>query len=140
MPDDPKSLLRRFYEEVSTGNLGAIDEMISDDLVEHEEFPGLQPSKDGVKQFFAMFQAAFPDMRMEPHEVLAEGDLVCARVTFTGTHRGEFMGIPATGRRVEVQMFDLVRFRDDQAVEHWGTTDSMTLMEQLGAMTQETPA
>lgn len=134
MPDDPKALMRRFYDEINKGNLDALDELLADDIVEHERFPGLEPTKQGVKQVFATLRAAFPDLRMEPHEVIAEGDLVCARITSTGTHRGEFMGIPASGRQIEIDTIDIVRVRDGQAAEHWGVTDSMTMMQQLGAL------
>ncbi len=64
---------------------------------------------------------------------ISEGDLVCARVTMSGTHRGEFMGIPASNRRIQVQTMDLIRLRDGKCGEHWGVTDTMAMMEQLGA-------
>jgi len=134
MPDDPKVLMRRFYDGVNAGDFNVIDELVADDVVEHEEFPGIEPNKDGVRQFFNLFRSAFPDLRMDPHEILVDGDMVCARITVTGTHQGEFMGIPPTGRRFEVGGFDLVRIRDGQAVEHWGLTDNMTMMQQLGAV------
>lgn len=140
MSNDPKDLLRRFYSEVSDGNFDALDELLADDVVEHEEFPGLEPNKEGVKQFFAMFRSAFPDFRMEPHEIIAEGDLVCARMTFSGTQQGEFMGVPPSGKRIEMQAIDIVRFRDGQAIEHWGVTDSMSMMQQLGAIPEQAPA
>ena len=140
MPEDAKSLLRRFYEETSVGNLDAVDELIADDFVDHEEFPGLEPDKEGVKKFFAMFRAAFPDARMEPHEMLADGDLVSCRATFTGTQQGEFMGVAPTGRRIEVNAIDILRVRDGQFVEHWGVMDAMTMMQQLGALPEQAPA
>ncbi len=140
MSEDPKSLMRRLYQEVSAGNLAALDELLADDLVEHEEFPGLEPNKEGVKQFFAMFRSAFPDLRMEPHEMLAEGDLVCARMTVTGTHQGEFMGVPPTGKKIEMEGIDIVRTRDGQATEHWGVMDAMAMMQQLGAIPEQAPA
>jgi predicted ester cyclase len=71
---------------------------------------------------------------MEPHEMLAEGDMVCARVTFSGTHQGEFMGLPPTGKRIEVDAIDIVRIRDGQVAEHWGVFDAMLMMQQLGAI------
>jgi steroid delta-isomerase-like uncharacterized protein len=134
MPDDAKSLLRRFYEEVSAGNLAVIDELIADDFIEHEEFPGIEANKQGVKQFFAMLRTAFPDLRMEPHEMLADGDLVSCRGTFTGTQQGEFMGVPPSGRPIDVNAIDMLRVRDGQFVEHWGVMDAMTMMQQLGAI------
>ena len=140
MSNDPKDFIPRVYSEVSAGNLDALDELLADDLVEHEETPGLEANKEGVKQFFAMFLAAFPDLEMKADQLISEGDIVCARATMTGTHNGEFMGIPATGKRVEVKMIDIVRVRDGQAAEHWGLTDSMTMMQQLGAIPEQAPA
>ena len=140
MSNDPKDFVRRVYSEVSAGNLDALDELLADDLVEHEVIPGLAPNKEGVKQFFAMFRAGFSDLQMEPHEMLSEGDIVCARVITTGTHTGEFMGVPPTGKRIEMDTIDIVRVRDGQAVEHWGVTDTMTMMQQLGAIPEQAPA
>jgi steroid delta-isomerase-like uncharacterized protein len=140
MSEENKALVRTFYERVSRGDLSVVDELVADDLVEHEEFPGIPSNKEGVKLFFEMFRAAFPEMRMEAREMVAEGDLVSARFVFTGTHQGEFMGVPATGKRVEVEGFDLVRVRDGRATEHWGQMDAMALMQQLGAIPAEAPA
>jgi steroid delta-isomerase-like uncharacterized protein len=139
MPDDAKSLFRRFYDELGAGNLAVIDELVADDFVEHEEFPGLEPNKEGVKRFFVMLRSAFPDLRMEVREILADGDLVSARVVATGTHRGDFMGMSSSGRHIEVQVFDMVRIRDGQVTEHWGLMDAISMMQQIGA-TPEFPA
>jgi predicted SnoaL-like aldol condensation-catalyzing enzyme len=79
MSDDAKALVYRFYDEINAGNLGVIDEVIADDFVEHEEFPGISKDKAGVKQFFEMFRAAFPDMRMEAHEIVTEVDMLRVR-------------------------------------------------------------
>lgn len=133
-------MLLRFYSKVSAADLSVVDESIAEDFIEHEEFPGIEPNKEGVKQFFAMFRSAFPDLRMEPHEILAEGDLVSCRGTFTGTHQGEFMGVPPTGRHIEADAIDILRIRDGQFVEHWGVMDAMTLMQQIGALAEQTPA
>jgi predicted ester cyclase len=82
-----------------------------------------------------MQRTAFPDMRMEAEDVIASGDKVVARVRFTGTHRGDFMGIPATDRTVDVQLIDIVRFDDDGlAHEHWGVLDALAMMQQLGVV------
>ena len=140
MPDDAKSLIRRFYEEVSAGNAAVIDELLADDMIDHETDPGDPPGKEGVKQFFARFHTAFPDLRMEPHEMLAEGDLACARITMSGTHQGEFMGLPPTGKRFEIDGIDIVRVRDGLITEHWGVTNAMALMQQLGAIPEQAPA
>jgi steroid delta-isomerase-like uncharacterized protein len=134
MPKDAKSLVRQFYDAVGAGNLSVIDELVADDFVEREAFPGLEPNKEGVKQFFAMLRSAFPDLRMEVREMLADDDLVSVRVIATGTHEGDFMGMSSSGRRIEVQVFDIFRIRDGQVTEHWGLMDAMTMMQQLGGM------
>jgi steroid delta-isomerase-like uncharacterized protein len=139
MPEDAKTLIRRFYDEVGAGNLGVIDELVADNFIEHEQFPGLEPNKEGIKQFFSMLHSAFPDLRIEVHEMLADDDLASARVTVTGTHEGEFMGLQPGGRRIDVQIFDMLRISDGQVTEHWGVVDAMTMLQQLGAI-PEVPA
>jgi steroid delta-isomerase-like uncharacterized protein len=131
MAQDNKALVRRFYEQMSAGNVGVIDELVAADLVEHDEFPGLEPNKAGVRQFFELMLAAFSDFRMTIDDMIAEGDKVFVRASFTGTHQGEFLGIPATGRTITVPMGDYVRFVDGKVVEHWGVTDTGAMMEQL---------
>ena len=133
---DNKAQMRRFYDEVvNGGKLDMIDELSTPDLVDHEAFPGLEGSgREGVKQFFSMMRGAFPDLQMEVHDMIAEGDKVVARVTMTGTHQGEFMGVPPTGKKISVPTIDIVRFMDGKAAEHWGATDTGSMMEQLGAV------
>jgi predicted ester cyclase len=88
-----------------------------------------------------MYRAAFPDLRMEAEDVLVSGDKAVARVRATGTHQGEFIGMPATGKRIEVPVIDIMRFGDDGLVhEHWGLFDSLGMMQQLGAIPAPTPA
>jgi steroid delta-isomerase-like uncharacterized protein len=133
--------LVQFYEEIVNGNAPErIEEFCTEDFVEHEEFPGIPNNRDGVRQFFEMMRAAFPDLHMTPESVVEEGDRVVARFRMTGTHQGEFMGVPATGRHVDVSGYDEVRIVDGRAIEHWGTLDAMTLMQQLGAIPEGAPA
>ena len=132
---DHPATIRRMYDLLSTGDIDGFGDLIADDFVEHEETPGLEPTKEGVKQFFHMYRAAFPDLRMEPQDVLASGDKVVARARATGTNQGEFMGMPATGKTVDVQLIDIIRFGDDGlAREHWGVFDALGMMQQLGAI------
>jgi steroid delta-isomerase-like uncharacterized protein len=127
--------MRRLYELISAGDIDGFGEHVADAFVEHEETPGFEPNKEGVKQLFHMYLAAFPDLRMETEDVLVSGDKVVARVLATGTHQGEFMGMPATGKRVAVQVIDIMRFGEDGLVrEHWGLTDALGMMQQLGAI------
>ena len=132
---DPAASMRRFYELINSGDTDAFVDLLADDFVEHEALPGIPPDREGTRQLFATIRAAFPDMRWDPEDVLAEGDKGVARVRFGGTNSGEFMGMPATGKAVSVQAIDIVRFGDDGlAKEHWGVLDMMGLMAQLGAI------
>jgi steroid delta-isomerase-like uncharacterized protein len=138
---DHAATMRRAYDLLNTGDIDGFGELLADGFVEHEEMPGLEPSKEGVKQLFHMYRAAFPDLRMEAQDILASGDKVVARVRATGTHRGEFLGMPATGKSVDVQLIDIIRFGDDGlAHEHWGVFDSLAMMQQLGAVPGPPPA
>jgi steroid delta-isomerase-like uncharacterized protein len=138
---DHEETLRRGYELLNAGDLDGFGDLLSDDFVEHEETPGFAPTKDGVKSFFRMYIAAFPDLRMDPVDVLPSGDKVVARVKATGTNTGEFMGMPATGKSVDVQLIDIMRFGDDGLVrEHWGVFDALAMMQQLGVVPAGPPA
>jgi steroid delta-isomerase-like uncharacterized protein len=126
---------RRFYELINSGDLDGFGALLAEDFVEHDEIPGLPPTKAGVLKFFRMYLAAFPDLRMEPQDILPSGDKVAIRVRVTGTHEGEFMGMPATGRGIDLELIDITLFGDDGlAREHWGVVDVMTMMQQLGAV------
>jgi len=132
MSEDPKAVVRQCYHAVSNGDFGSLSAVIADDIIEHEELPGLEPNKDGVIQFFRGMREAFPDMEMVPDAIITEGDLVAARVTLKGTHRGDFMGIPATGKEVVVAIADFFRIENGRIAEHWGVADMASMMEQLG--------
>ena len=127
--------MRRLYELVSAGDIDGFGALLADDFIEHEKLPGLAPTKEGAIAFFRMYVAAFPDLRMASEDVIASGDTVVARVRATGTHKGAFMGLSPTGRRVEVQLIDIIRFgADGRAREHWGVFDQLAMMQQLGAI------
>jgi steroid delta-isomerase-like uncharacterized protein len=127
--------LRRMYELINAHDVDGFGEMLAEDFVEHEETPGLAPTKEGVKDFFRMYIAAFPDLRFDAEDVLASGGKVVGRIRATGTHTGDFMGIPPTGKSVSVQAVDIIRFGDDGlAREHWGVFDAMAMMQQLGVV------
>jgi steroid delta-isomerase-like uncharacterized protein len=140
MTMDHTATLQRIYDLLNAGDIEGFGALLSDDFVEHEETPGLAPTKDGVLEFFRMYRAAFPDLRMDPEDVLASGDKVVARVRATGTHEGEFMGMPPTGKRVDVQLIDIMRFAEDGLVrEHWGVVDMLAMLQQLGVVPEGPP-
>lgn len=132
---DHASTMRRLYELLSDGDIDGFGDHVAEDFVEHDEMPGLEPGKDGVMQMFRMYRTAFPDLRMDAEDVLVSGDKVVARVRATGTQQGELMGLPATGKSVDVQLIDIIRFGEDGlAREHWGVFDALGMMQQLGAV------
>ena len=138
---DLEAAMRRAYDLINTGDLDGFAELLSDDFVEHEQSPGLAPTKEGVIQFFTMLRAGFPDLRFAPQQFFTNGDTVAIYFRFTGTQTGEFMGIPPTGKSVDVNGVDIVRFEDDEVGhEHWGVFDAMTMMQQLGVVPEGPPA
>jgi steroid delta-isomerase-like uncharacterized protein len=133
--------IRRLYDLINAGDIDGFGRQVADEFVERDEIPGLPPTKAGVVQYFQMLAAAFPDMRMEVQDVIASGDKAVARVRVSGTHQGEFMGIPATGNPVSVNIIDITRFGDDGlAREHWGIADQLAMMQQLGVIPAGPPA
>ena len=132
---DHATTMRSSYERISAGDLDGFAALVADDFVEHEEVPGLPPTKIGMLDYFRMLLAAFPDLRLDVEDLIAGEDKTVARVTATATHHGEFMGVPATGKRVEMPLIDIMRFDDNGLVcEHWGVADLLSLMQQLGAV------
>lgn len=133
MATEHEALVRRFYDEiVNERKLELIDELVSPDFVEHEEFPGLAAGRDGIKEFFGIMLDAFPDMRFEVEDIITTEDTAVVRLRMRGTHQGTFMDIPATGKKIDVATIDWVRIRDGVVVEHWGVTDTGAMMQQLG--------
>jgi len=130
---DLKALMKRFNDEVmSQGKMEVIDEIVSEDLIEHAAPEGIPANREGVKIFVKTFRDAFPDMKATTVAVVVEGDEAWMQSTITGTHKGEFMGIPPTNKSFEITAFDRVKFKDDKAIEHWGAEDDMGMMTQLG--------
>ena len=133
--------IRRLYDLINAGDIDGFGRQVADDFVERDELPGIPPTKAGVVQYFRMLIAAFPDIRMDVEDVIASGDKAVARVRVTGTHKGEFLGMPATGKAVAVNLIDITRFGDDGlAREHWGVVDQLALLQQLGAIPAAAPA
>lgn len=132
---DHTNSIQRLYDLINAGDIDGFGRQLADDFVEREEIPGLPPTKDGVVQYFRIMLAAFPDLRMDVQDSFASGDKAVARLRISGTHQGEFMGIPATGKPVSVNLIDITRFGDDGlAREHWGVVDQLAMMQQLGVI------
>ena len=133
--EDNIAKTRRFMEEVfNKGNMKAVDEFMSADLVEHDPFPGQGPGLQGFKQGLADFRQAFPDLHIGIDDMLADGEKIVIRSTMKGTHKGTFMNLPPTGKQISIEGIDIVRMSGGKAVEHWGLLDALTMMQQLGAI------
>ena len=130
-----KAGIQRYIEEVwNKGNLAVAEEVFAPTFVDHDpRYPGIV-SLDHLKQFFTAFRAAFPDLRTNVEDLLAEGDKVLLRYSWTGTHKGEFLGIAPTGKRVMVMGLALYRFADGKVVEAWANADDLGLLRQLGVV------
>ena len=135
MSDESKAIVRRFVEHVqNNGNIEAAGEFIAEDVIDHSLPPEMPPGLEGAKRMLEMLRRALPDHDAVVHAMIAEGDLVATRKSFTGTHLGNFMSIPPTGRKVTMELIDFVRVRDRKIVEHWNIVDQLGLMQQLGVL------
>ena len=135
MSEENKAIVRRLVEEFQNGHRPEVaEELIADDFVDRSAGPGEAGTKEEGIQYFQYMWQALPDFSVQIKDQVAEGDKVATLKTFSGTHKGEWMGMPPTGKRVAFDVFDMLRIRDGKAVEHWGVYDIAGLMQQLGAM------
>lgn len=127
-----KAIVRRFVEEVQNQhNLDMLNVLCSPDFVDRSGASN-PPTLEGTRQFFTMMFAAFPDMHFIIRQQIAEGDKVLTYKTFQGTHLGPFMGIPASGNKVSVDVMDILTVVDGQITEHWTVGDMLGMMQQIG--------
>ena len=134
--DANKVLVRRLWEEVfNKRNLAVADEVVAPDAINYEALPGMtREGPESVKQILHLLTAAFPDHHTTLEEMIAEGDQVVVRTTFSGTHQGAFMGVPPTGKPFSQAQIHIVRIVDGKAVEHRAVRDDMSMMQQLGVI------
>ena len=133
MSRENEDLLRRYYDAWNRGDLAALDELVAPDLVNHDPaLPGLPPGREGVKAVLAGFRSAFPYLHYTIEDQVSGGDKVVTRFTLRGTNRGEFGGMPATGKSVTVAGITIERIADGKTVEYWRRTDDLGIMQQLG--------
>ncbi len=132
--DDPKAVIRRWVEAWNAQDLDAAEELLAPEFVRHD---ANLPDVDGPhaeRQHIADDLAAFPDLHFEIEQLIAEGDLVNARYLVQGTHRGEFLGIPGTGRPMTIQASESYRLAGGKLAEQWVVMDVLGLLQQLGAV------
>jgi steroid delta-isomerase-like uncharacterized protein len=132
--EENKQVIRRWLEAWNTNDLDAAEGLLQDDYVRHDSNLPDIVGPQAERQFVATALVAFPDLRFEAQHLVAEGDLVVSRLTAQGTHRGEFMGVPASGRHVDFQAVETFRLGDGKIAEQWVVMDVFGLLQQLGAI------
>ena len=130
---DLKLRTQILYDMFTTGNFDGVEHLVAPSMVIHGAATG--PGARGPAVYRSMiedFRAAFSDLELTIVEMIEDGDRVAVRFHMSGTHTGDFAGVPATNRRFQITAFDIVRFENGQAVEHWGQSDDMAMLQQLG--------
>ena len=134
--EENKDVVRRLYGLFEEGNIDEqVDELLVPDYVNHS--PGMpdQPTgPEGVKAVLSMFRSGIPDLRLVIDDMIAEGEKVAVRYRIEGTHEGDLFGVPPTGQRVSIESFTVERVSDGRTREHWRVTDTLDMMQQLGAI------
>jgi steroid delta-isomerase-like uncharacterized protein len=130
--EENKEIVRRFWGVWEKGNIGLVDELVAPDYVNHS--PGMPGQPEGIKAVVSMFRAGLPDLRVLIEDVVAEGDKVVMRYRIEGTHEGELFGVPPTGRQVSIESITVERLSGGKIREHWRITDTLDMMQQLGAI------
>jgi steroid delta-isomerase-like uncharacterized protein len=132
--DAAKAVVRANTEKVQGGgDLALFDTLFADDFVDHTPQPGTTPDKAGVRVLYTRLREAFPDFSPEIHWQTVQGGIVTTFKTYHGTHRGEFLGVAPTGRRVQFETVDAMRVRDGKITDHWGVANLYSVLQQLGA-------
>lgn len=136
MSEQNKKIAQHVIEEVlNRRNYAAADELLASDFVGHTQPQDIEGA-EGLKQFFIALHQAFPDFHCTVEDQIAEGDRVVTRWTARGTHRDEFMGIPATGEQGEVAGIYIDRIINGKIIETWTEWDALGMMQQLGAISE----
>ncbi|MGI8624787.1 MAG: ester cyclase [Solirubrobacteraceae bacterium] len=120
-------------DNLNAGDIASAVETFAENAIDHDPAPEQGPGREGFKAFFTALTAAFPDAHIEPATLVTDDDHVCIAYTLSGTHQGDFNGIPATGKKIEVRGVQIGRFENAKIVERWGSSDELGIMQQLGA-------
>ncbi|MBW4581641.1 MAG: ester cyclase [Tildeniella nuda ZEHNDER 1965/U140] len=123
---------QRLGEAVNSGNLDVLHEVFAPNVIDRDPGSDQLPGPEGFIQFFTGFRAAFPDLSIGVEQMVADDDNIAIAYTITGTHQGDFLGIPATGRPIKARGVQIARFEHGQIVERWGSSDQLGILQQLG--------
>jgi steroid delta-isomerase-like uncharacterized protein len=125
-----KNLVQRFIEAYNKRNLDRIDDFIAENYIDHNN----NVNREGLKQLIAMGVRAFPDWHETIEDIIAEGDKVWVLLSYTGTHKGEFMGLPPTGKAITTKSVDIYRVVNGKLAEYWNVTDNLDILRKTGAI------
>ncbi len=125
-----------FGEQLMKGNLGVINDMVAPNFVDHDPAPAQGKGAEGLKDFWVSFRTAFPDMKIEVEQMVADDDKVAIAYTVSGTNEGSFDGHEPTGKRMSVRGLQIACFEDGMLVERWGMSDELTIHKQLGLVSE----
>ena len=134
MTTNYESTIRAALNRVNAGDLEGYLELYAEDATLHYLPPGLPGGVAGARLFYSIVLAGFPGLQITPVDFIADGDQVAVRFRMRGTQGGEFMGVPVSGKPIDVQGITIMRFEDGKCVERWSETDMMGLMTQIGAV------
>lgn len=133
--EENKALTRHFYQAFwNEQNWGIVEEVIAADYLDHSLPAGLPPGREGFKLFATVYFTAFPDLQVTVEDVMAEGEKVVVRWTARGTHRGELMGIPPTGKQITVTGTEIIKVTAGKYTERWASYDQLGLLQQIGVI------
>jgi steroid delta-isomerase-like uncharacterized protein len=125
--------LGKFAEAVNTGDYNLLGDVVAADCVDHDPGPGQVPGPDGYRALFTEMRRAFPDMKVEVAELVADEEAIAFAYTLTGTQNGPLMGIAPSGKKVKIRGLQISKFRDGKMVERWGSSDQLGILQQIGA-------
>ena len=132
--EENKAVVRRFFDELNRGNVSALDDLLDDQYTGHFTGVPVPMNRQGLKQFVDLSAGPFPDFSHQIEDLLAEDDKVVARVIYSGTHRREFMGLPATGKQVRFSGINIFWLKGGKVVEQWSQSDQLSMLQQMGAI------
>jgi steroid delta-isomerase-like uncharacterized protein len=132
--EDNKAVARQFYRMLETGDVSMADEVVATDYVNHNAVPGQKPGLEGYKDIVRAVRTGLPDIQYTIEDQVAEGDKVVTRYTAEGTHRGEFLGVAATGKPITMTALVLQRVVDGKIQESWLELDMLSVLRQMGAI------
>ena len=130
--EDNLAATETFGKAANTGRFELFNEVVAPNCVDHDPAPGQQAGPEGFRQFFTELRCAFPDLAIEVDHLVADDENVAFAYTMSGTQQGDFMGVPATGKKVSARGLQIGRFENGQLVERWGSSDELGILKQLG--------